>query len=148
MSNYAYNKKANFNYQILEKYEGGIELLGSEVKAIKIGKASFEGSFIIIRGGEVFLINMNIQPYQANNIAKDYNPLRNRKILITKKEIEELTKIEKNKNLTIVPLSLYSKNRKIKIEFAVAKGKKAFDKRETIKKRDTDREIRREYKRI
>ncbi len=146
MSNYAYNKKANFNYQILEKYEGGIELLGSEVKAIKAGKASFEGSFIIIRGGEVFLINMNIQPYQINNIAKDYNPLRNRKILITKKEIEELAKTEKNKSLTIVPLSLYSKNRKIKIEFAVAKGKKSFDKRETIKKRDTDRELRREYK--
>lgn len=146
MSVYGENRKARFNYEILEKYEGGIELLGNEVKSIREGRASFEGSFIIIRGGEVYLINMNIPPYQIKNASKDYNPLRNRKILITKKEITELIQTEKNKSLTIVPLSLYSKNRKIKIEFALAKGKKAFDKRETIKKRDTDRELRREYK--
>ena len=76
-----------FNYEIIEKYEGGIKLLGTEVKALRNSRASLEGSFIIVRGGEVFLINANIQPYQIQNIDKNYNPLRNRKILLTKKEI-------------------------------------------------------------
>lgn len=147
MSNYAENKKAYFNYEVLDKYEGGIELLGSEVKSIKAGKISFEGAFIIVRGGEVFLINANIQPYQPQNTDKNYDPLRNRKILVTKKEIRELGDTEKNKSLTIVPLALYSKGSKIKISFALMRGKKKFDKRETIKKRETDRIIRREYKR-
>ncbi len=147
MSNYAENRKAYFNYEVLDKYEGGIELLGNEVKAIREGKISFEGAFIIVRGGEVFLINANIQPYQVKNTNKDYDPLRNRKILVTKKEIRELGDTEKNKSLTIVPLALYSKGSKIKISFALMRGKKKFDKRETIKKRETDRIIRREYKR-
>lgn len=147
MSNYAENKKAYFNYEVLDKYEGGIELLGNEVKSIRTGKISFEGAFIIVRGGEVFLINANIQPYQVKNTDKNYDPLRNRKILVTKKEIRELGDTEKNKSLTIVPLALYSKGSKIKISFALMRGKKKFDKRETIKKRETDRIIRREYKR-
>jgi len=92
------------------------------------------------------LINANIPPYQVKNTPKDYDPLRNRKLLLTKKEIEELAGSEKNKSLTIVPVSVYNKNRKIKIEIALVKGKKKFDKRETLKKRDTDREIRREIK--
>lgn len=147
MSNYAENKKAYFNYEVLDKYEGGIELLGNEVKSIRASKVSFEGAFIIVRGGEVFLINANIQPYQVKNTDKNYDPLRNRKILVTKKEIRELGDTEKNKSLTIVPLALYSKGSKIKISFALMRGKKKFDKRETIKKRETDRIIRREYKR-
>ncbi len=147
MSNYAENKKAYFNYEVLDKYEGGIELLGNEVKSIRASKISFEGAFIIVRGGEVFLINANIQPYQVKNTDKNYDPLRNRKILVTKKEIRELGDTEKNKSLTIVPLALYSKGSKIKISFALMRGKKKFDKRETIKKRETDRIIRREYKR-
>lgn len=147
MSNYVENRKAYFNYEVLDKYEGGIELLGNEVKSIREGKISLEGAFIIVRGGEVFLINANIQPYQVKNTNKDYDPLRNRKILITKKEIRELGDTEKNKSLTIVPLALYSKGSKIKISFALMRGKKKFDKRETIKKRETDRIIRREYKR-
>ena len=146
MANYAENQKVRFNYEILEKYEGGIELLGVEVKAVRGGKMSLEGAFIIVRGGEVFLINANIPPYQPNNVSQDYDSLRNRRILLTKKEIDELQDNEKNKSLTIVPLSVYNKGRKIKISLALAKGKKKFDKRETIKKRETDREIRREYK--
>lgn len=146
MASYIENRKARFNYEILEKYEGGIELLGIEVKSIRSGKMSLEGAFVVVRGGEVFLINANISPYQPANTGKDYDPLRNRRILLTKKEIAELGSNEKNKSLTIVPLSLYAKNRKIKIEIALAKGKKKFDKRETIKKRDTDRELRREVK--
>ena len=146
MSNYAENRKARFDYEILEKYETGIELLGTEVKSIRGGKMSLEGAFVIVRGGEAYLINSNIPPYQAKNAPKDYDPLRNRKLLLTKKELAELAGSEKNKSLTIVPISVYNKNRKIKVAIALVKGKKKFDKRETIKKRDTDREIRREYK--
>lgn len=146
MSHYAENRKARFNYEILEKYEAGIELLGVEVKSVRAGRMSLEGAFVIVRGGEVFLINANIPPYQPNNAPKDYDPLRNKKLLLTKKEITTLVGSEKNKSLTIVPISVYNKNRKIKVEIALAKGKKKQDKRETIKKRETDREIRREYK--
>jgi SsrA-binding protein len=146
MAHYAENRKARFNYEILKKYETGIELLGVEVKSVRAGQISFEGAFVIVRGGEVFLINANIPPYQPKNAPKDYDPLRNRKLLLTKKEIAELAAGEKNKSLTIVPISVYNKDRKIKLEIALSKGKKKFDKRETIKKRDTDREIRREVK--
>lgn len=146
MANYAENRKARFNYEILEKYETGIELLGTEVKSVRAGQMSLEGAFVIARGGEAFLINANIPPYQPKNSPKDYDPLKNRKLLLTKKEITELAGSEKNKSLTIVPISVYNKNRKIKVEIALVKGKKKFDKRETIKKRDTDREIRRDFK--
>ena len=146
MAHYAENRKARFNYEILEKYETGIELLGTEVKSVRAGQMSLEGAFVIARGGEAFIINANIPPFQPKNAPKDYDPLRNRKLLLTKKEIEELAGSEKNKSLTIVPISVYNKNRKIKVEIALVKGKKKFDKRETLKKRDTDREIRREYK--
>jgi SsrA-binding protein len=146
MAHYAENRKARFNYEILEKYEAGIELLGVEVKSVRGGKMSLEGAFVIVRGGEVFLINANIPPYQPNNTSKDYDPLRNKKLLLTKKEIATLSGSEKNKSLTIVPISVYNKARKIKVEIALVKGKKKLDKRETIKKRETDREIRREYK--
>ncbi|MFA6300819.1 MAG: SsrA-binding protein SmpB [Candidatus Paceibacterota bacterium] len=146
MASYAENRKARFNYEFLEKYETGIELLGTEVKSVRGGQMSLEGAFIIVRGGEVFLINANIPPYQPQNSPKDYDSLRNRKLLLTKKEITELAGSEKNKSLTIVPISVYNKNRKIKVEIALVKGKKKIDKRETIKKRETDREIRREYK--
>src|SRR3972149_4880324 len=146
MSHYAENRKARFNYEILEKYEAGIELLGSEVKSVRGGQMSLEGAFVIVRGGEVYLINTNIPPYQAKNSPKDYDQLRNRKILLTKKKIAKLAGNEKNKSLTIVPISVYNKGRKIKVALALVKGKKKFDKRESIKARDTDREIRREYK--
>ncbi len=146
MASYAENRKARFNYEFLEKYETGIELLGTEVKSVRAGQMSLEGAFVIIRGGEAFLINANIPPYQPLNAPKDYDPLRNRKLLLTKKEIRELGGSEKNKSLTIAPISVYNKNRKIKVEIALVKGKKKFDKRETLKKRDTDREIRREIK--
>jgi SsrA-binding protein len=143
---YTENRKAHFNYEILEKYETGIELLGTEVKSVRNGQMSFEGAFVIVRGGEAFLINANIPPYQIKNSPKDYDPLRNRKLLLTKTEIARLAENDKNKSLTIVPISVYNKNRKIKVEVALAKGKKKFDKRETIKKRETDRDIRRTLK--
>ena len=146
MTSYAENRKIYFNYEILEKYEAGIELYGSEVKAVRSGKMSLEGAFVIVRGGECFLINANTPPYQPNNTPKEYDPLRNKKLLLTKKEIRVLSDSGNNKSLTIVPISVYNKGRKIKISIALAKGKKKFDKRETIKKRDNDRDVRRTLK--
>lgn len=143
---YAENRKARFDYEILEKYEAGIELIGTEVKSVRGGRMSLEGAFAIVRGGECFLINSNIPPYQPKNAEKDYDPVRNRKLLLTKKEIAELGSNEKNKALTIVPISVYNKGRKIKVEIALVKGKKKHDKRESIKKRDVDRDIRRTLK--
>ena len=96
MANYAENRKARFDYEILEKYEAGIELLGVEVKSVRGGQMSLEGAFVLVRGGEVFLINANVPPYQPKNAPKDYDPLRNRKLLLTKKEIDELAGNEKN----------------------------------------------------
>lgn len=143
---YVENRKAKFDYEILEKYEAGIELLGLETKSIRNGRASLEGAFCIVRGGEIFLINARIEPYQPKNTPENYEPTRNRKLLLTKKEIQEIAGSEKNKSLTVVPISMYNKGRKIKVSIAIVKGKKKADKRETIKKRETDREIRREWK--
>lgn len=146
MSTFIDNRKAHFNYEVVEKFEAGIELLGFEVKSIRAGQANLAGAFCIARGGEVFIISMHITPYQAGNTPKDYDPDRNRKLLLNKKEIAQLADADKAKGLTLVPLSLYSKGRRIKVEIAIAKGKKLHDKRESIKKRDTDREIRRSLK--
>ena len=140
------NKKAYFNYEILEKIEAGIELLGFEVKSLKGGQGSLEGSYVVIRGREAFVVNMQIPPYQPANTPKDYEPTRTRRLLVTKKEIERLSKEENQKGLTIVPISVYNKGRKLKLEIAVVRGKKKYDKRETIKKRDTEREMRRDLK--
>ena len=141
------NKKAYFDYDITQKYEAGIELLGFEVKSIKGGRAILAGSYGVVRGGEVYLMNMQIPPYQVGNTPIDYDTTRTRKLLLSKKQIKELVDMDSKKGLTLVPMSLYSKGRLIKVELAVVKGKKNYDKRETIKKRDTDREISREYKR-
>jgi SsrA-binding protein len=140
------NRKAYFNYEILEKIEAGIELLGFEVKSLKKGQGSLEGSHNTVRGNEVFVINMQIPPYQPANTPKDYDPVRNRRLLLTKKEIGQLAGAEGQKGLTVVPLSVYNKGRKLKLEIAIVRGKKKYDKRETIKKHDTEREIRRSLK--
>lgn len=146
MAVYVDNKKAYFNYTIEETFEAGIELSGFEVKSIKNGQGSLNSAFCIVRGGEAFIIGMHIPPYQPHNTDLGYDPDRNRRLLLSKKEIKILADKDSIKGLTLVPLSLYSKGRHIKVQLAVARGKKVFDKRETIKKRDTDREIRREYK--
>lgn len=141
----SYNKKISLDYEILEKFEAGIELLGLEVKSVRKGQASLLGSHITIRGGEAFAIAMSIPPYQIKNTAESYDPKRNRKILLKKDELQKLASLETKKGLTIVPISMYSKGSKIKVEIAIVRGKKAHDKRQDIKKRDTDREIRREF---
>lgn len=146
MTTFSESRKVRFNYEILETLEAGVELFGYEVKSVKAAQVSLEGAYIIVRGGEAYVIGMHISPYQNANTPKDYDPLRTRKLLLTKKEIRELADKEATKGLTIVPLSLYSKGRRIKVSIGIVRGKKQFDKRETIKKRDTDREIRRTLK--
>jgi len=146
MATYIDNRKAHFNYSIEDTFEAGIELHGFEVKSIKNGSGNINSAFCIVRGGEAYIINMHVPPYQPHNIDLGYDPDRNRRLLLSKKEIKRLGEKDDIKGLTLVPLSLYSKGRYIKVSIAVARGKKVFDKRETIKKRDLDREIRREYK--
>ena len=140
-----YNKKVNLDYEILETFEAGIELLGYEVKSLRAGQGSLLGSHITVRGGEAFIISLNIPPYQIKNTPDTYDPKRNRRILLTKPEIQKLASLEAKKGLTIVPVSVYSKGKKIKVEIAIVRGKKSHDKRETIKKREVDREIRRSF---
>ena len=147
MESYIESRKVRFNYEILENFTAGIELFGFEVKSVRAGHGSLEGAHIIIRGGEAFIIGLKIDPYQVGNTPPSYDRERTRKLLITKKEIRELEEQEAKKGLTMVPLSLYNKNGKVKLAFAIARGKKKFDKRETIKKRDTDRDIGRLLKR-
>ena len=135
------NRKATFNYEILEKFEAGVELFGHEVKALRASKGKLEGGHIIIRGGEAFLMGATIQPFQPSNTPKDYDPERARKLLLTRKELNILLGIESSKGLTLIPISFYTKGRHIKLEFASVHGKKKADKRETIKERDTKRDI-------
>ncbi|MBI2109145.1 MAG: SsrA-binding protein SmpB [Parcubacteria group bacterium] len=135
------NRKAYFNYEVLEKFEAGLKLLGFEVKSLKGGQGSLSGAYIIVRGGEAFIVGMHIPPYQVKNTPGDYDPNRVRKLLLNRKEISEIAGYEKKKGLTIVPISVYNKAGKVKLEIAVARGKKKYDKRQAIKKRDTERDI-------
>ena len=146
MSNYANNKKAHFNYEILETFEAGLVLFGTEVKSIRAGKARLEGGHIIVRGGEAYLVGIGIPSFQPINTAKSYDPERARKLLLSKKELEELERATEHARLTAVPLSLYNKGRQIKLGFALARGKKKADKRESLKERDTKRDIARTLK--
>jgi len=147
MVTYLENKKAHFNYTIEETVEAGIELLGHEVKSIRKGQGNLNSTFCVIRGGEAYIIGLNIPPYQPNNTDPAHDPERTRRLLLSKKDIKKLADKDDIKGLKLVPLSLYSKGPYIKVSIAIAKGKKTFDKRETIKKRDLDREMEREYKR-
>jgi len=135
------NKKAYFDYEILEKFEAGITLLGMEVKSLKQNKASIVGAYVVIKQHEAFLLNATISPYQPQNASPDYKPQRTRKLLLKNKEINYLSDKTKQQRLTLIPLKVYNKNGLIKIEIALVKGKKKFDKRETIKKREEKRKI-------
>ena len=140
------NKKARRDYEIIESFDAGIELFGFEVKALRTKKGRLEGGHVTVRGGEAFLLNFQLPPYQAPNTPESYDPERPRRLLLTKKEIDRLIGFEQQKGLTIIPLTVYNKGSLIKIEIAIAKGKKKHDKRETIKKRDVEREINRSLK--
>lgn len=139
------NTKARFNYNILNSFEAGIELKGTEVKALRESKASLNESFAHIDRGEVFLYNCNISPYSHGNIY-NVDPARKRKLLLHKNEIKRLQVDLTQKGLTLIPLKIYFKEGIAKMELALCKGKKLFDKRETIKKRDQERETKRYLK--
>ncbi len=140
------NKKIHLDYEILDKFDAGIELFGYEVKSLRNKRGSLKGTHITVRGNEAFLIGADIQPYQPANAPKDYDSNRNRKLLLTKKELSELAGKENQRGLTLVPISLYTKGRNIKVSFGIARGKKKYDKREDIKKRDNQRDIERDLK--
>ena len=141
------HKRATFDYEILETYEAGISLLGTEVKSVRNHHGKLEGARVIIRGGEAFLIGASIPPYQSANAPKDYDAERPRKLLVSKRQIMELHQKSEKQGLTIVPIKLYNSGRKLKIEIAVVRGKKKRDKRESIKARDTQRDLERELRR-
>jgi len=139
----AENKKAYFDYEVLEKFEAGLELQGWEVKSIKNGRGSIIGAHVIIRGGEAFVVGLDVVPYQMGNMPLDAEPKRTIKVLLNKKEIVYLEEKTQQKGLTLVPIKLYNKGNKIKMEIGLVKGKKAHDKREATKKRETNITMRR-----
>lgn len=138
------NKRAYFDYEILETFEAGIELKGFEVKSIKNGRMNLAGSYAIIRNNEVWLINADIPAFQPKNAPADYDSKRNRRLLLKKSEIKNLIGRTAEKGLTLLPLKVYIKNHRVKIEIGLGRSRKKADKRELIKKRDIEREIRRE----
>ncbi len=142
----AENKRARFDYDILEDFEAGIELLGLEVKSLRKHGATLDAAHVTIRGGEAYIVQMSIPPYQPANTPTDYQPDRTRRILLTKSQIRDLAATESGKGLTIVPLKVYNKGKKVKISIAIVRGKKKFDKRQDMKKRESDRHIERTMK--
>ena len=135
------NKKAHLSYEILEKFEAGLELFGFEVKSLKKGQGSLLGAYVSTRGNELFLVGATVPPYQSANTPKEYIATRARRLLLTAREIRMLIGREHERGLTIIPLSIYTKGPRIKIEIAVARGLKKFDKRQVIRKREENRRI-------
>jgi len=140
-ANIAENRKAYHDYHLLETFEAGIVLLGTEVKAIREGRVNLRDSFARLDEGEAYLYNVNISPYSHRGYAA-HEPLRRRKLLLHRDEVRKLVGKTVEKGMTLVPVRMYFKNGRVKVAIALAKGKKEYDKRETIKRRDTDRETR------
>ena len=141
----ATNKKAYHDYHIEETYEAGMALQGTDVKSLREGKANLKDSFARIEKDEIFLLNCHISPYSHGNIA-NHDPMRTRKLLLHKREIQRLIGKIQQKGYALIPLKIYFKNEKAKVELGLAKGKKAYDKREDIKKREADREMEKAFK--
>jgi len=147
MSVLAFNKRANFDYEILETYEAGIVLFGHEVKSVKTGHVSLKGAFVVLKGSgkklpEANLINTHIPLYKHAATVKNYDPYRSRKLLLKKNEIKHLVGKAKEQGLTLVPIKIYTKHGFVKLEFGLGKGRKKVDKREIIKRREVERNIR------
>lgn len=140
------NKRATFDFELLERYEAGVSLLGTEVKSLRNGLGKLEGGHVIVRGGEAFLVGASIPAFQVKNARGDYEPERARKLLLTPKEIKELETKSEKQGLTVVPIKWYNKGPKLKLEIAVARGKKKADKRQSIQKKTTKRDLEREFK--
>ena len=146
MKTVATNKTAYHNYEILETFEAGIALLGSEVKAIREGRISLKESYAEVRGGNVVLVKCHVSPYEAANIF-NHEPLRERRLLLHKREIRKLGQKIKERGFTLVPTKvLFNERGKVKVEIALVRGRREYEKRDVLKKRDTDREIRAEIK--
>jgi SsrA-binding protein len=141
MPELAFNRKALYEYEILEKFEAGLVLSGHEVKSAKKGLISLPGSYVVIRGDEAYLLNASISSFQPKNAPPDYSPLRTRKLLLHKHEIQSLIGKTRQKGLTLTPIRVYTKKAKVKLEFALARGKRKADKREKIIKREAKRDI-------
>ena len=146
MPTLAVNKKARFDYEILETFEGGLKLTGPEVKAIKKGHLKLQGSFLHIKNNELWLKNAFIGRYQPAGEQLDYDPYQNRKVLVKKKEIRKFIGKSHSEGLTLIPLSVYTRRNLLKLEFALARGKKKYEKRELIKKRDIQRQLQEKMK--
>jgi len=144
---YAKNKKAFHDYEVLEKFEAGIALLGDEVKSIKNSQANLKGSFVDTWKGEAFVNNMHVSPYKQSN-NKDFDPTRRRKLILHKKEITTIETAITQKGVTCIPLELYPKQGLIKLQIGICRGKKLYDKRESLKKHDQQIEINRQLKRF
>jgi len=144
MKTFADNKKSHFDYEILENFNAGMVLIGAEVKSIRLGRMSLAGSYVVIEGGEPYLVGAIIPPYQPKNTPQNYNEQRKRKLLLNKSEIDYLVGKTNQKGLTFVPIRVYTEKATIKLEFGLARGKKKHDKREAIKKMETRREIKKE----
>ena len=141
----AQNKKARFNYEILETYEAGIELKGTEVKSVRMSKINISDCYVSIDNSEAYLKQVHISPYEQGNIF-NVDPLRVRKLLLHKSEINKLIGETTLKGYTIIPLKVYLKRGKVKVEIGLARGKKLYDKRESLAKKDADRRMQRELK--
>lgn len=140
-----HNRRASFEYEFIEKYEAGIVLTGSEIKSIRNGKANINDAYCYFKSGELFIKNMHISPYEMGGYA-NHDPLRERKLLLHKHQLRKLNRLVKEDGYTIVPTKLYINSKGLaKLEIALAKGKKMYDKRESIKKREVERKIRREF---
>lgn len=139
------NRKARYNYAVQEAFECGIELVGTEVKSMKEGRFSYADAFATVDGGQLWLVDFHISPYSHGNIY-NHDPMRRRRLLVHKKEIRRLRRVVDEKGLTLIPMRFYLKRGLVKCELAIAKGKKLFDKREDIKRRDLRREIERDFK--
>jgi SsrA-binding protein len=140
------HKRVHFDFDILETFEAGISLLGTEVKSLRSGHGKLEGGYVIVRGAEAFLVGASIPAFQKKNVSPSYDPERARKLLLSKKEIAEIELKSEKQGLTAVPLKLYSKGPLVKLEIGIARGKKKQDKRQSIKERDTKRDIDRTLK--
>ena len=140
------NKKARIELEILETYEAGMSLFGFEVKTLRAGQGSLSGARVLVRGGEAFLVGATVPPYQQKNAPENYDPERTRRLLLSKKEITEIAAAEGQKRLTIVPIMVYNKARRLKLQVAIARHKNKRDKREDLKGRDAKREIQRTLK--
>jgi SsrA-binding protein len=141
MAIYAINKRAKGDYRLLETYDAGIKLTGAEVKSVKGGGMRLVGAFVTLHGGNLSLTNAHIGPYKPAGPQPDYDPTRSRQLLVKREELRKIIGAMQQKGLTMVPLRAYSAHNLIKIEFAIARGKREYEKRDTIKKREADRAI-------